>query len=325
MHDFARGFRIDGALVEWGATLAAAAEMFGLSTQECSEIGYETLRVPCKSAYGFQTLVAEVTAYGLSRPVTALAYELAPPAGGPIEPRFWTGPLTAMLGRPSRESIEDVSDRSNPWDAVRYYAGWQSADFSVGLSVYGALREVPEGRSAGTLWLNWPIEKAARPYLEEWRAACDALKAAAKGASGIRTFRIGFDQHATHSDGSEPVASAPRPRDAQLALTTPDILRTPAVIAERLGPRDFSLWSNPDRKLRCLSTRWDSVTWTDDAPPVIDWLHVRPAKGPGQSSLRLGHWSVIDAVNSSSVRDAVAALEALPRVRVNRVDGGYDC
>lgn len=324
MHDFERGFRIDGVLIDWGTTLAEAAEIVGGPPADARRIGYSTMRLPCPRAYGFDTLAAEMSGYGLARPVTALAYELSPPAGGEAEPEFWTGPINAILGNPIQESLEDIGDRPNPWDAVRYYAHWAGPDFSVGLSVYGALRKIPEGLSAGTLWLSWSTERAVIPYLQEWRAACESLAVAAKGAQSIRTFSVGVDQYALLGDGNEPKGRARTKREANLALTAPDILLTPAPIAERLSPRTFALWSNPEMKIHCLSTRWDSIIWDDGAAPKIDWWHVLPAKGAGQSTIHVGNWWVLDFTDSKSIPAAVEALETIPGVRVNRMED-HDC
>jgi hypothetical protein len=324
MRDFERGFRIDGRLVAWGATLAKAAEKLGLPAHG-PRLGYSTLNVCCGKACGFAAVGAELTAYGLSRPVTAVACDLAPPAREPAEPQVWTRPLAALLGPASEETTEEVGGRREPADVVRYYANWDRGDFSVGLSVYGGPRQVEGGVSPARLWLSWSTERAAAPYLAEWHAAGASLAVAARGAEGLRTFQLGFDQHALHGDGREPAGKAKLSREAWLALAAPDILLTPAPVAKRLSKRQFALWSNPGMKVHCLSTRWDSVIWDDGASPKIDWWHVLPAKGPGQSALHAGNWSVVDFADSTSVPDAIRALEAIPGVRVNRLDGGYDC
>jgi hypothetical protein len=317
MHDIERGFRIDGRRIDWGATLETVAAKLAAPRQG-ERIGYTTLRVPCGEAYGFDALAVELSGYGLSRPVTALAFDLALPEGGRIEPECWTGPLVGMLGSPREQTVEDVADRSDPGAAVRYYFNWERGDVSVGLSVFGGPRETPEGRSAAILWVSWSIDRAASPFLPEWRAACESLAVAAKHPSGVRTFQLGLDQHPLHGGaGSD--------RRAWLALAAPDILLTPAPIAAGLSKRRFALWSNAQMKVHCLSTRWDSVIWDAGAGPRIDWWHVLPAKGPGQSALHAGNWSVVDFFDSTSVPDAIGALDSIPGVKVNRLDGGYDC
>jgi hypothetical protein len=243
---------------------------------------------------------------------------------GRVEPEHWIRRISDRLGAPTKESVEGSGDRPNPWDTVAYYANWSGKDISVGLSIYGALREVQEGRSAGTLWLNWSTERAAAPYLAEWRAACESLAVAAKGAVDVRTFSLGLDQRAHHGNGQEPKGNARLKREAELALTAPDILITPPLIAERLSSRTFALWSNRAMKLHCLSTRWDSVIWDEGAERKVDWWHVLPAKGGGQSSLHVGNWSVIDHTDSRGVPAAADALEGIPRVSVNRLED-YDC
>ena len=324
MHDFERGFRIGDLPIDWGTTLADAARIAGVRPAGAKRIGYSSLRAPCPGAYGLGTLSVEMTGYGLSRPVTALAYELLPPPGSAVEPEIWTAPIGAILGAPSRESVEDMSDRPNPWDSVAYYAQWDAGDVSVGLSVYGALREVPEGMSAGTLWLNWSTELAAVPFLPEWRAACEGLAVAAKGARQIRTFPLGLEQCAYHGDGTEPAGRARQLREANLALTAPDVLLTPKPIAERMTSRMFALWSNPDMKVHCLSTRWDSVIWDEGSAREIEWWHVLPAKGAGKSALHVGNWSVLDYTDSTGVPEAASALEAIRGVTVYRRED-YDC
>lgn len=324
MHDFERGFRIDDVLIEWGATLATAAEIVGATPGTNGRVCYSTLKVGCRSAYGFDTLAAEMTGYGLSRPVTGLAYALSPPADEESEPDFWKRPLSRLLGVPSSETFEDVGGRPNPWDAVRHYARWEGTDTSVGLSIFGALREIPEGLSAGTLWLSWSTERAAIPFLPEWHAACEALAVAAKGAALLRIYSLGHDQHALRGDASEARPDARRRREASLALTAPDVLITPRTIAERLSPRTFALWSNPAMRLHCLSTQWDSVIWDDGAAQSVDWWHVHPAKGAGRSSLHVGNWSVTDHTDSTSVPAAVEALQAIRGVKVNYGED-HDC
>lgn len=322
MADFERGFRIDGRLIGWGTDLAAAASRLG-APAEGKRIGYTSIRVPCARAYGFETIAAQLSGYGLSRPVTALAYDLALPAGGTIEPQFWLGPLGERLGAPTSETVEDVGDRSG--DAVRHYANWERGDLSIGISVFGGPRPVEGGVSGATLWLSWAIERAAAAFLPAWHAACESLAVAARDAAAPRIFRLGFDQYALHGDGSEPTGEARLKREAWLALAAPDILLTPQPVARRLSSRQFALWSNPGMRVHCLSTRWDSVIWDDGAASKIDWWHVLPAKGPGQSSLHAGSWSVVDFTDSTSVPAAIEALEAIPGVTISRLDGGYDC
>lgn len=324
MRDFERGFRIDDTMVDWGATLAEVAAALGVAVQ-APRIGYSTLNVRCGIACGFAAVGAELSGHGLSRPVTGLACDLAPPEREPGEPRAWAGPLAALLGPPSEETVEEVADGQDPADAVRYYANWDRGAISVGLSVYGGPRQVEGGVSPARLWLSWSLERAAVPYLAEWHAAGASLAVAVRNLAGLRTFGVGFDQHALFRDSRLPAAKAKLAREAWLALAAPDVLPTPAPVAKRLSKRQFALWSNPAMKVHCLSTRWDSVIWDDGASPKIDWWHVLPAKGPGQSALHLGNWSVIDSTDSTSVPDAIRALDAIPGVRVNRLDGGYDC
>jgi hypothetical protein len=323
MDGIATGFRIDDTLVPWGTTMAAAADLVEAEAIGDAGVGYSTLRVICRRVYGFDTLAAEMTGYGNSRPVTALAYELCPPQGAAVEPDYWAAPITHALGAATQQSVEDVSGRGDPSGSVRYYASWNGGDVSVGLSIYGALRQIPEGRSAGTLWLSWSLERAAVPYLAAWRTATASLAVAVRGAGPLSIFTLGLEQFAQHGDGGDPGEARQR-REAELALTSPDLLATPPAIAQQLSKRSFALWSNPGMKVHCLSTRWDSVIWDAGSSLTVERWETLPAKGPGESALHVGDWRVRDRSESRVIADAAEALLRIPGVSINR-SGGYDC
>ena len=53
----------------------------------------------------------------------------------------------------------------------------------------------------------------------------------------------------------------------------------------------------------------------------MQFLDIAPARGGGYAELGVGPWSVRDAHGSASIRDAVAALAALPGLTIERQSG----
>lgn len=321
MHEIDHGFRIDGRLIPWGATMASAAAEAGLSFDGGGGIGYAQMRARCTSAYGFDTLAAEMGGFGADRPVTGVSYELALPGDGDMSAERWMTPLRHAFGAPVQDETEDVPDDATASSRVRRYADWNGGEVSIGLSVYGAPRVVPEGRSAGALWLSWSHVRAATPYLPSWRSACAALAVAARGATDMRVFTLQMAHNAMHLGTGR---DAELMRASQLALAAPDVLDTPLAIATKLSPKQMAIWRNPGMKVACLSTRRDSRMWDEGA--AVEAIHqvTRPAKGGGMAGLHLGRLSVYDLYGSRAVEEAAAALAGMPGVTVRREED-YDC
>lgn len=319
MHEIERGFRLDGRLIAWGTTLAGAAAEAGIVLADDGRIGHRQIAARCSRAYGFDALSAAMTAAGGDRPVTALAYELALPGDGAMEPGRWTGPLEHAFGPPLEEGTEAVPDDATASSRVRHHARWKGGDVALGLSIFGAPRQTADGRSAGTLWLNWSHERAAVPYLPVWRAACAALAVAARGAGDMRIFSLGLKQHAAFGAAPGPLARA-----SERALCAPDLLDTPPTIALLVSPRQVALWRNRGLGLACLSTHGDSFMWDEGSPLEVTHQVTKPAKGGGLCGLHAGRLSVYDAYGSGAIAEAAAVLAGLPGVRVNLVED-YDC
>jgi hypothetical protein len=311
MHDIEKGFRIDGRLIPWGTTMERAAALVGVDASSLPAIGYHALRAACHEGLGFRTLAAELSGNGASRPVTGTTWELAPLDDEVDDPAFWARQIEGHLGPPDQLSIQ--ADAVGP-NSVRHYTNWDRGDVAVGVSVYAALREVPEGLSAGMMWLSWSVEKAAEPFMAERRAACASLAVAAKEAEPFTVFNLALDLH------PQGVGKGSR-RESWLALHSPDILLTPPAVARRLDKRCFALWSNRRLKVHCLSTLWDSIIWDEGAKRKIAWWHTLPARGAGQSALHVGDWHVSDVTDSPGVAAAVEALERIPGVVLERWEG----
>ena len=148
------------------------------------------------------------------------------------------------------------------------------------------------------------------PFLAEWTKANQSVAAAAADAR-IKVFSV---QYALYTDDTEP------PSPAALALSTPELLLTPPTIAARLGPTTFALWSDAAAALASVDRAIDRAPGRRrDLAGAIP--RIAPARGGGYAELGVGPWSVRDAPGSASLKAAVAALECLPGLQIERHSG----
>jgi len=317
--DIGKGFRIGERLLAWGTTIDDAADALGVKRDEGRGSRWRRIELSCGPTWGFETICAEMTAYGGDRPVTALKYELGVRAGEtPPDPATWMTPLMAALGTPHEAEGRDLPVHADPSASVGFYASWPCGDQSVGLSIYGAARPVDFGLAAGCIWLNWSINAAAQPFLEEWRARASALATEASVHSGLVSYSLSEPPNplvGLHADAN---------RDSMNALGSPQLLPTPRSIAAALGKRGIGFWRSKDQRRWYASTFWDTAAFGTGETIGIDWYDVAPAKGGGFSEIAMDGWSVRDLHGSRAIADAVAALRTIPGVTVRKVDS-YDC
>lgn len=304
MDDQASGFHIDEAFHPWGTRFEAVAP-------GRVESGYASVELPCRSAFGYTTVYAELTAARRDRPVTSVAYELAD-TGAPSKALF--AQLVMRLGQPDEVSRSDVPEPANACDSVLLHANWNRDKIAIGLSLYGAPRPSAFGNGLGKLYLSWAdADAAAAPFLAEWTAASQAVAEAAVGAKP-ELFSV---QYPLYEAGAAP------PQARELALSMPELLQTPPVIAARLGPTAFALWSDETGARWHLSTSQSTVVLGGAETSTLQLQDIAPAKSGGYTALDVGPWSVRDAYRSSGIKAAVHALERLPIVTIERHEG-YD-
>ena len=182
MDNWASGFLIGEALYPWGTLFDAAAPGRVQS-------GYASVKLPCRSAYGFATVYAEPAAARPDRPVTTVTYELADTG---TAPRYLFAELVKRLGQPDEVTRDDSPDAANE-NTVVLHANWHRDKARIGLSLYGARRPSEFGDALGALYLSWADQDAAaQPFLPAWIAANAAAASAAEGAR-IRVFSVRYD------------------------------------------------------------------------------------------------------------------------------------
>jgi hypothetical protein len=319
-----KGFVIGERFVPWGTTLEEACRLLGAPAGQGGYSPHD-IQLPCASVYGFPAVSACLTAPAANRPIISAAFELAPAIGAPPmpDPEYWMPQLLERLGPPARVNRSEIPSYADPAGCVPFYAGWDLADTGVGLSVYGGLRQADGGESAGTLWLSWSEQRAAQPYLEEWRARVARLATMAEQTSQLQRFVLDLPQHAY---GLAPpfTPQALAARQARICLYQPALLDTPAPIASQLKSNSFALWSSGMHGIWCASTRHDSVTFKLGQPVQVAWIELQPAKGPGYSGLEIEGWTVYAGPGSRAVREAAQMLGRFSGVSVKQ-QGGYDC
>lgn len=297
MDDTAQGFRIGDTFYSWGTLFDAVAP-------GTVEAGYASTEIACASAYGFATISAGITAPQPDRPVMGLAYELA--GSGPSAKEIFAQ-LVIRLGAPTR--IDREEENAGNESAVVLHAQWWRENIAIALSLYGAARPSDFGDGIGALYLNWAdIDAASAPFIDAWRAANEELAEAAASAAMVHTFAVAY-----------PITPLPGPA----CLHHPEILKTPAPIAERLGELGFALWSDATGTRWHLSTAADSIVLGGPDSSTVQVLEIEPAKGGGFAGIEVGAWSVRSAWLSRAIADAARELEKLPGLTVVR-HGGHD-
>lgn len=301
MNDWSAGFEIDGIFHAWGTLFEATAP----GRVEC---GYASVKLPCQSAYGFTTVYAEPAAARPDRPVTTVTYELADVG---TAPRYLFAELVKRLGQPDEVTRDDSPEAAHE-SSVVLHANWKQGKTRIGLSLYGARRPSEFGDALGALYLSWAEQDAAAaPFLPAWIAANDAAAVAAEGAK-LRVFPVRYD---IYDD------DYPAPSPAELALRAPSVLFTPAAIAARLGKTTFALWTDAAGSHWYLSTARTTTMLGGPETSKLHFYDIEPARSGGFTEIGTTSWSVRDAHGSTSMKDALVALEAIPGLKIDRYSG----
>lgn len=306
MDDTAQGFRLgEAGFFPWGTRFDAVVRDFEGN-------GYASRPLPCTEAYGFATCSAEPSAPRPDRPVLTVTYELAA-TDQPSRNLF--ARLVIGLGAPRTIERDELSPYAGSPDHVVLYANWKTAGgIPIGLSLYGAPRTTRFGLSAGSLYLSWgDLEAAAAPWMDEWKAANEAVAQAAQSPGSIERFSVGYDVRA--SDARDPL------RIANRCLSAPELLDTPGSIAQSLGTRGFALWSDAAGTRWHLSTSACTIVLGGPDTSRVRVASVEPARGGGFSSIDVGGWWARDAWKSRAIDEAVRALERVPGLTIERSSG----
>jgi hypothetical protein len=313
MESLNTGFVFGARRYAWGTTLAELAAHEGHADRGADR----PATAPCAEALGLATISAEATAPRPDRPVLQIKYELAPVGGAPLpDPAVFAAPLSQRFGAPGASSGYDIPTSGDPSGSVRFHAGWNACDCSIGLSLYGAPRQTSHGTGPGCLWLSWSPVKAAEPYVGEWRARAGRL--ARRQPADIVGFRFRATQIPVFGGGKDAAL-----REANYALYHPELLPTPPSIAALVGGNGAAFWRYGESHW-CASTVWDTAVLRTDTAVQICWNDVAPAKGGGFSEIAIGRWSVRDYHGSRAIREALDKLETMPGVSINHLTG-YDC
>jgi len=283
----ARGFRLDATLHLWGTAFEEPAER------------------PCSTAYGFETIYAELFAADSGRPVTVVAYELA----NTLTPKDVLARLVKMLGQPAEIDRSGEAEHAGASGSVVLSAEWPRGNHSFSVSLYGAPRPSEFGDGIGKIYLSWIDEEAAaRPFVEQWRTASEAVVRAAAATEGEPAiFTVDWPIFGADDE---------QPSESWHALSMPELLATPKIVADRLGTHSFALW----RGNGAWHLSHGRATVVLGAEPV-QLIDLAPARGGGHSTIEVGPWTVRDSYKSASLAAAAELLARVPGLAIERHEG----
>lgn len=327
MQAWQNGFRVAAEDFAWGTTLATARQRLAGRVRES---GRGFLVATCEHAFGAPADAALLQAPAEDRPVMRVEWTLLPTGRTAPEPGHWLTPLQQQFGPCTSCEHPDLSPYGDPAWGNRIYAAWQRPAQTLTLSVYGGLRQMPQGVQAGCIVLEWTDEAAASaPFIGAWQRRNAALTAAADSAEALRRFELDTEQLFAAwpypASPTRPLNADRRTRRQQgLSLRHPAVLETPAAIAAKLGPRSIALWRSAGAALWCASNLHDSVAFPLGEAVDVDWLETLPAKGSGAQRLIIGDWSALAYARPRDIAAAAEHAGGFAGVRLRRSQD-YDC
>lgn len=327
MQAWQNGFRVAAEDFAWGTTLATARQRLAGRVRE-SGCGF--LVAACDHAFGAPADAALLQAPAEDRPVMRVEWTLVPAGSAAPDPAHWLAPLQQQFGPCTSCAHPDLSPYEDPSWGNRLYAAWQRPAQTLTLSVYGGVRQMPQGAQAGCVVLEWTDEAtAAAPFVVAWRQRNAALTAASESAEALRRFELDTEQLFAAwpypKSPTRPLAGDRRTRRQQgLSLRYPTLLETPAAIAWKLGPRSIALWRSAGAALWCASNLHDSVAFPLGAAVDVAWVETLPAKGSGAQRLIIGDWSALAYARPRDIAAAAEHARGFDGVRLHRSQD-YDC
>jgi hypothetical protein len=324
-------FFIDEIELPWGLSLdEAAARLQGRPWWEPYG-GWPNLRGACHSVYGLPATACNLRAPASHKPILQVSYELAPPPGhsGPqaVAPDYWVQPLTQLLGKPAH--VQTYPGARHP-GSVGYAARWMNGPLQVSLSVFGGIRADEEGGPAAAgIFLDYlDLVALAGPFAEAARGQSAALAEASGQVAQRLIFTMQQEQYPFYVGGDDergPLsAEEARSRyQAGRALYREGLYDTPPLLAAPLSTSQVLLWAVPGPPRWAVSTKWDTMLLTP-APPRLELVTLRPARGSGNVTLYLGDLSLSDAYGSPALAELATAIERATGLAVNQYED-YDC
>ncbi|OON69465.1 hypothetical protein [Hymenobacter sp. CRA2] len=312
-----RHFPIDDQLIPWGVSLDEAEALLSPRPWLRPFGGWPNLRCACRAVLGLPAVECNLRGPARRKPVMEVSYELATPpdhAGtGPADPAYWVTSLTHVLGPPSQAG--PTSFAHGGWSSVAYTAKWAGPLLSVGLSVFGGVRQAESGLASAGLYFDWQDElTAARPFYEAAQAASAALAARfSQLTTRAQVFDTQQQQRIFGYDHTPLPTGVPVTethwRQSQRALYQDGLLKTPAPLQGRLRNEQVALWPVPGQAAWALSTHYDTVVLAHTGAPAVELLTIHPAKGAGYMALSAGDLRLSDRYGAPGLPKLAAALE----------------
>lgn len=307
----ADGFDAGVKVLPWGTSLQDALAQLPTAI----EMDFHSAKFQSARAFGLAGILSvTLRAPALDRPVMQVSCEMA---AGRSSDNELLKEIVRVFGPPAQSAAHD------PVLGVKFVARWDVPGFEVGLSIYAAPRETPEGLAAAVFYLHWDDLPAAAPYLESMIETENWLTARAHHAEIIWQDSLEADQHPYQPLATRSIA--PHLLDvAQLraarCLRRRLLIQTPAYLSESISARQVLIWKDVHEHLWCISTRYETVCFKWGWPVAATHINRLPAKGPGGASFSISDLDLFSSANSLALNRLAAFLQQNLPVQVSFVE-----
>jgi hypothetical protein len=324
MPDFQTGFDMGGALIPWGTTLSVM-----LARYTPFENDNRSAKFLIPELFGISILSLTVRAPALDRPVLQAWYEIKYDPDSASDTDI-VNRVASIVGAPAAQTrYSGNANTSNPASSVRYIAHWYYDGVHVGMSIFGAPRNAPEGISSAIIYADWDDEiAAAAPYLKELEQADACIDVYARQAVILGVVALEIDQNRFFIPNY-------RNEDPFQALTNESILKAqrslwkrhlrcpPNAISGTLERNQVAVWRNDDHRVWGISTKWDTVCFALSSQPAVSCANILPAKGSGGTYLTIADLSLASISYSSAIAEVTAILRDHDLATISFAEG-YD-
>jgi hypothetical protein len=319
-YDMSTGFWTGKAFFSWGTEYQELIERLEIAKQ--SQANWCMCAIKMDEGYGFKLLLGEFRAPRPNRPVLQASYEIDA-VGEQIDQfkncEYFSARISKTLGPAFEEKHHQLfTGPAYASGQVKFTARWRSGGASLGISLYGAPRDVMGGRAVGSLWLNWEDERqAAKPYLPEFADREIRLRQLIQRSDVVTVIAL--------ESQPEPAGKFPGeqgPFDLELARSRMAVrkalsLQTPREIQSRLSPNEVMLWKSAATSDWGLSTYYDTVSFTGSQETIVKLVRLTPAKGSGSTSFNVGDLYLQGSCDSPQITSLADALRQMPNTTVN--------
>lgn len=314
-------YEIDGLKIEWGIPLMDVRLMLEDFEKFKPYGGWPNIRCKCSSIFGLPATEFEVRAPFEDRPVLQVQYQIAPIKPGLFQKQHspYLKQLVKVLGNPSKsENLYGQPHLKKEYlsSTVVFSAKWLFMDIRISLSVYGGTRSNDSGLCAAGIFIDWIDEiDAAKPYREKTELFEKYMLEHIGNDIAIKKFKlqnkqrpfgvVNYELNAPYIDEKDN-----KLRASQMSLYKKELYQTPLIISTKLKDDEIGYYKIADFDQIFISNKWDTIYLTPNEKNEMTYWEILPARGSGGRQLDLKELKIEDNVNSLTLLDLVAQIEA---------------